>query len=79
MGKQIGACYHRKGKKEEIDFKKHMEEFEDAWQEFFKDKPEPSSEEESLEHQHEFVHWYNTERKQSDTGLTPEEMGDGML
>ncbi len=56
-------------------FRKQIEEFEKAWDEFFEDKPEPESEEESLKQQKEFIQWYNTERKQSDTDMTPEETG----
>ena len=55
-------------------FKEQIEEFEKAWDDFFKDKPEPESEEESLKQQEEFIEWYNTERKQSGTDMTPEEM-----
>ncbi len=32
----------------EIDLDRHIKEYEDAWEEFFKDKTEPTSEEESL-------------------------------
>jgi len=51
-----------------------MKEFEMAWQEFFKDKPEPENDEEERKEQEEFHHWYNYVRKQSDTGKTPAEM-----
>ena len=53
---------------------KGMKEFELAWQEFFKDKPEPRTEEEDRKQQEEFHYWYNYVRKQSDTGKTPAEM-----
>lgn len=55
-------------------FKEQIEEFEKAWDDFFEDKPEPKSEKESLKQQEEFIEWYNTERKRSDTDMTPEEM-----
>lgn len=55
-------------------YSEQIEEFEKAWDEFFKDKPAPESEEESLKQQEEFIQWYNTERKQSGTGMTREEM-----
>ncbi len=55
-------------------YDEQIEEFEKAWDDFFEDKPEPESEEESLKQQEEFIQWYNTERKQSDTGMTPEDM-----
>jgi len=45
-----------------------------AWNEFFKDKPEPKNDEDDRKQQEEFYHWYNYERKQSDTGKTPAEM-----
>ena len=51
-----------------------MKEHESAWQEFFKDKPEPKNDEEERKEQEEYAHWYNFERKQSDTGKTPAEM-----
>lgn len=51
-----------------------MEEFESAWQEFFKNKPRPKNDEEDRKQQEEFNHWYNYIRKQSDTGKTPVEM-----
>ena len=51
-----------------------MKEFEMAWQEFFKDKPEPENDEEERKEQEEFHHWYNHVRKQSDTEKTPAEM-----
>ena len=53
---------------------KGVKEFELAWQEFFKDKPEPTNDEEEKKEQEEFYHWYNYVRKQSDTGKTPVEM-----
>jgi len=51
-----------------------VEESEMAWQEFFKDKPKPKTEEEDRKQQEEYVNWYNNIRKQSDTGKTPAEM-----
>ena len=51
-----------------------QKEFDLAWQEFFKDKPEPENDEEDRKQQEEFYLWYNYERKQSDTGKTPAEM-----
>jgi len=54
--------------------KKSMQEFEMAWQEFFKDKPNPKNDGEERKEQEEFHHWYNYVRKQSDTGKTPAEM-----
>lgn len=51
-----------------------MEEFDLAWEEFFKDKPEPKNDEEDKKQQEEFYQWYNYVRKQSDTGKTPAEM-----
>lgn len=49
-------------------------EFDLAWQEFFKDKPNPKNDEEEKNQMEEFVHWYNNIRKQTDTGKTPAEM-----
>jgi len=51
-----------------------MNEFESAWQEFFKNKPKPTNDDEEKKEQEEFHHWYNYIRKQSDTGKTPAEM-----
>jgi len=51
-----------------------IKEFEMAWQEFFKDKPEPENDEEDKNQQEDFYNWYNNIRKQSDTGKTPAEM-----
>ncbi|MBI2629852.1 hypothetical protein HYW76_02010 [Candidatus Pacearchaeota archaeon] len=51
-----------------------MKEFDLAWEEFFKDKPEPKNDEEEKKEQEEFHYWYNHVRKQSDTGKTPAEM-----
>lgn len=56
-----------------------MRELDLAWEEFFKDKPEPKNEEEERKEQEEFLNWYNNVRKQSDTGKTPKEMGERML
>ncbi len=49
-------------------------EFELAWKEFFKNKPKPKTDEEDRKQQEEFIHWYNYERKQKDTGKTPAEI-----
>lgn len=51
-----------------------MKEFEMAWEEYFKNKPKPKSDEEDRKQQEEFHHWYNHIRKQSDTGKTPVQM-----
>lgn len=51
-----------------------IREFEMAWDEFFKDKPEPKNDDEDRKQQEEFHNWYNHVRKQSDTGKTPAEM-----
>jgi len=51
-----------------------MKEFEMAWTEFFKDKPEPKNDDEDKKQQEEFHYWHNYVRKQSDTGKTPAEM-----
>ena len=53
---------------------KRMKEFDIAWEEFFKNKPEPKTDEEDKKQQEEFHYWYNYVRKQSDTGKTPAEM-----
>jgi len=51
-----------------------IKEFEIAWEEFFKDKPEPKNDDEDRKQQEDFYHWYNYVRKQSDTKKTPAEM-----
>lgn len=51
-----------------------VREYKQAFDEFFRDKPDPKSEEESRKMLEEFFHWYNDVRKQSDTGKTPSEM-----
>lgn len=51
-----------------------MNEFNSAWEEFFKDKQEPKNEEEDKKQQEDFYNWYNYVRKQTDTGKTPAEM-----
>src|SRR3989338_2320713 len=51
-----------------------IKEFNIAWVEFFKDKPEPKDDDEDKKQQEEFYYWYNYVRKQSDTGKTPAEM-----
>ena len=56
-------------------YKEQIDEFEKAWEEFFKDKAEPKTEEEALKQQEEFIRWYNEEREQSTTSMTPEQMG----
>lgn len=53
---------------------KSMKEFELAWEEFFKDKPKPKNDGEEKKQMEEFFHWYNYERKQSDSGKTPAQM-----
>ena len=62
--------------KEELEKEafRSIEEFDIAWAEFFKDKPEPENDDEDKKQQEEFYHWYNYVRKQSDTGKTPAEM-----
>jgi Zn ribbon nucleic-acid-binding protein len=57
-------------------FEKKVEEFELAWEEFFRDKPAPRNDDEDIKQQKEFSYWYNCVRKQSDTNLTPKEMLD---
>ncbi len=52
-----------------------VNEFEKAWREFFKEKSKPRTDNEDIEQQKEFAHWYNYVRKQSDTKKTPFEMG----
>ncbi len=65
------------GKKEIKNlFEKRVKEFDSAWEEFFKDKSEPKTDEEDIKQQEEFSHWYNYIRKQSDINLTPKEMFD---
>lgn len=54
-------------------------EFDLAWNEFFKDKPKPKNDEDDREQHEEFCHWYNNVRKQTDTGMTPVEMGDRIM
>jgi len=63
--------------KKELD--KAMNEFGNAFTEYFKDKPLPSSEKERNKAMLEFTNWYNFERKQSDTGLTPHEMEERLI
>jgi hypothetical protein len=62
----------------EEDIKKEsaiiMKEFDSAWAEYFKDKPEPKDDDEDKKQQEEFHYWYNYVRKQSDSGKTPAEM-----
>jgi hypothetical protein len=45
-----------------------------AKDEYFKNKPKPKDEAEMHKEIEKFIHWYNYERKQSDTGKTPNEM-----
>jgi len=59
--------------------KTFFQEFEDAWREFFKDKPEPRTDEEDRKQQEEFHYWYNNVRKHKDTGKTPVEMGKRIM
>lgn len=59
--------------------KRSMEEFDKAWKEFFRNKPQPKNDEEDMKQQEEFAHWYNNVRKQSDTGKTPAEMGERIM
>ena len=54
-------------------------EHELAWDEFFKNKPRPKTDDEEQKQMIEFGFWYNNARKQSDTGKTPAEMGERML
>src|SRR3989338_9191808 len=61
------------------DEKIAMTEFDNAWNEFFKNKQKPRSDEEDRTQQEEFHHWYNDVRKQSDTGKTPQEMGKRIM
>ena len=51
-----------------------MKEFEKAWNEYFKDRPNPKTDEEEKKEQEGFYHWYNYVRQQSYTGKTPAEM-----
>ena len=51
-----------------------MKEFEMAWNEYFKDKPNPKTDDEEKKEQEGFYYWYNYVRQQSDTGKTPAEM-----
>jgi len=51
-----------------------IKEFDLAWEEYFRNKPEPKNEKEERKEMEEFYHWYNYVRKQSDTGKTPVEM-----
>ena len=56
-----------------------IKEFDNAWEEFFKNKPRPRNDKEDKAQQEEFHHWYNTVRKQSDTEKTPNEMGKRIM
>jgi hypothetical protein len=51
-----------------------IREFDMAWNEYFKSKPNPRNNEEERKELEEFHHWYNFVRKQSDTRKTPVEM-----
>ncbi|MFW6283714.1 MAG: SEC-C metal-binding domain-containing protein [Minisyncoccales bacterium] len=53
---------------------KGINEFNSAFEEYFKDKPKPKNDEEDKKQLEEFTFWYNNVRKQSDTGKTPAEM-----
>jgi predicted Zn-dependent protease len=59
--------------------KRVMNEHELAWNEFFKDKPQPKNDEEEQKEAIDFAFWYNNVRLQSDTGKTPAEMGERFL
>ncbi len=61
-------------KKENENFPASVKELELAWQEFFKNKPKPKTDDQEKKQMEEFMKWYNYERKQSDTGKTPAEM-----
>ncbi|MCX6804213.1 MAG: tetratricopeptide repeat protein [Candidatus Diapherotrites archaeon] len=67
-------------KMDEREFKKEMkksfQEYELAWNEFFKNRPRPKNDNEEQKEGAEFVFWYNNVRPQSDTGKTPAEMGE---
>ncbi len=59
----------------EIEYKTQAQkEFDIAWQEFFKNKPNPQNEAEEKKQLEDFNQWYNYTRKQTDTGKTPAEM-----
>ena len=45
-----------------------------AWEEYFKDKPQPKNNEDIEKEIKKFQEWYNHTRKQSDTRKTPAEM-----
>lgn len=51
-----------------------IREYRIAFEEYFKGKPKPKNEIEMKKEMHEFMHWYNNVRKQSDTGKTPTQM-----
>lgn len=53
---------------------KAIQEYEKALKEYFGDKSEFESGKEAEKKMKEFMHWYNFERKQSDTGKTPAQM-----
>ncbi|MEK6942100.1 MAG: tetratricopeptide repeat protein, partial [archaeon] len=59
--------------------KKSIDEHELAWQEFFKDKPNPKNDDEERQEMIEFGFWYNNVRPQTDTGKTPAQMGERIL
>ncbi len=61
------------------DGRRSMKEFDMAWSEFFKSKPQPRNDDEDRKQQEEFCDWYNNVRKQSDTGRTPREMGKRII
>ena len=60
-------------------FERSVKEFDLAWKEFCRGKPEPKTDEEDVKQEMEFADWYNNIRKQSDTGKTPAEMGERMI
>jgi len=63
-----------KQKSKERNISPAMSEFSMAFEEFFKDKSKPKSDEEEKKQMEDFMEWYNNERQQSDTGKTPAEM-----
>lgn len=63
-----------KSKEQRNEMNPAMKEWDKAWKEFFKGKPEPKNDKGLKNQMEEFRHWYNNERRQSDTGKTPAEM-----
>jgi len=60
--------------RDKVDMASGTNEFDIAWEEYFKDKPNPKNDEEDKKQMGEFAYWYNHVRKQSDTEKTPAEM-----